>query len=105
MPPLPRSPPGPRTGLIPQPAVRDLQLVKECEELGLKRLVAWLTEILARPADVCDVAALPPHVYVKLARKMHVKYEGPPSPGHLQPSTPARPSGPGDAASTSLNQL
>ena len=61
--------------------MRDLELVRACEELGLKRLVAWLTEVLARPADVCDVAALPAHVYVQLARKMHVKYEGPPSPG------------------------
>ena len=75
--------------------MRDLELVRACEELGLKRLVAWLTEVLARPADVCDVAALPAHVYVQLARKMHVKYEGPPSPGHL---CLARPAGQGDVA-------
>ena len=74
---------------LPQPAVRDLQLVKACEELGLKRLVAWLTEVLLRPADVCDVAALPAHVYVQMARKMHVKYEGPPSPS---PGPSGRPS-------------
>ena len=65
--------------------MRGLQLVKACEELGLKRLIAWLTEVLSRPTDVCDVAALPAHIYVHMARKMHVKYEGPPSPGPVSP--------------------
>ena len=59
--------------------MRGLQLVKACGDMGLSRLVAWLTEVLLRPADVCDVAALPANVYVQMARKMHVKYEGPPS--------------------------
>ena len=56
-----------------------------CEELGLTRLVEWLIEVLERPADVCDVAALPSHVYVALARKLHVRYEGPPTPSAFSP--------------------
>ena len=71
------------------PTLRDLQLVKACDDMGLTRLVAWLREVLSRPTDVCDVAALPTHVYLQLARKMHVKYEGPPSPS---PGPSGRPS-------------
>ena len=67
------------------PAVRDLELVAACEELKLERLVKWLMQILERPADVCEVRALPPDVYVHLARKVHVKFEGPPTPSTLSP--------------------
>ena len=59
--------------------VRRIELLPTCEAMGMTRLVTWLTEVLSRPADVCAVAALPDHEYVKLARKMHVTYEGPPS--------------------------
>ena len=62
------------------PALRDLGLIRACEEMGLGRLVEWLDEVLSRPEEVCDVVALPPHVYVTHARKLHVRYEGPPSP-------------------------
>ena len=62
------------------PAVRGLSLLATCDAMGLTRLAAWLKEILLRPTEVCDVAALPDHVYVTMARKLHVKYEGPPSP-------------------------
>ena len=41
--------------------------------------------MLERPADCCDVAALPPNVYVALARKLHVRFEGPPSPSAFSP--------------------
>ena len=64
------------------PEVRGLSLLKTCDAMGLTRLASWLKEILLRPTEVCDVAALPAHVYVTMARKMHVKYEGPPTP-HL----------------------
>ena len=61
-------------------SVRGLQLVEVCEAMSLTRLVAWLNAVLYRPASVCDVECLPPEVYVKFARKLHVRYEGPPSP-------------------------
>ena len=60
--------------------IRGLSLLATCNAMGLTRLAAWLKEILLRPTEVCDVAALPAHVYVTMARKLHVKYEGPPSP-------------------------
>ena len=71
------------------PVVRDLELVRACEELKLGRLVQWLTVVLERPADCCDVVTLPPHVYVALARKLHVRYEGPPSPCYLRSRAPS----------------
>ena len=58
--------------------VRQIELLPTCDEMGLVRLAAWLREVLLRPTEVCDVAALPDHVYVSLARKLHVTYEGPP---------------------------
>ena len=78
------------------PTVRDLQLVSASDDMGLTRLVAWLTEVLSKPTDVCDVAALPAHVYLQLARKMHVKYEGPPS------STTSAATSPGPSAGPSI---
>ena len=60
--------------------IRGLSLLATCNAMGLTRLAAWLKEVLSRPTEVCDVAALPDHVYVTMARKLHVKYEGPPSP-------------------------
>ena len=62
-----------------------MELLQACEELQLQRLVKWLMQILERPADVCEVRALPPDVYVHLARKVHVKFEGPPTPSTLSP--------------------
>ena len=59
--------------------IRHIKLVPACEKMGLVRLVSWLTEVLERPEEVCDVAPLPAHVYVTMARKLHVRYEGPPS--------------------------
>ena len=53
--------------------------------MGLARLVAWLHEVLSRPQDCCDVAPLPAHVYIHLARKLHVSYEGPPTPSNFSP--------------------
>ena len=67
------------------PAVRDLELVSACRELRLERLLTWLTAILERPDECCEVRALPPDVYVELARKMHVRFEGPPMPGGTAP--------------------
>ena len=61
-------------------AVRHVELLPECEARGLPRLAAWIAEVLARPSEVCDVAYLPPHVYVDMARKLHVRYEGPHRP-------------------------
>ena len=71
-------------------AVRHIELLPACEALGLSRLAAWIEEVLTRPAEVCDVACLPPHVYVEMARKLHVRYEGPPSPvvSSSSPSSP-----------------
>ena len=69
------------------PAVRDLELVAACEDLKLDRLVTWITQVVDRPADVCEVAVLAPDVYVHLARKMHVRFEGPPTPNPLSPRT------------------
>ena len=62
------------------PVIRDLDLQAACEEMGLARMLQWIQEILARPADCCDVANLTPGEHVALARKVHVRYEGPPSP-------------------------
>ena len=62
------------------PVIRNLELVTACEELGLTRLLMWLKEVLDRPSDCCDVRALPQNVYVHLARRLYVKYEGPPTP-------------------------
>ena len=59
--------------------IRHIRLLPSCMEMGLSRLVTWLSEVLARPEEVCDVAPLPAHVYVTMARKLHVRYEGPPS--------------------------
>ena len=82
------------------PVLRDLELVTACEEMDLTRLVAWLREILDRPQDVCDVAALPAHVYVALARKLHVRYEGPPTPSAFSPRASFQFGGtPGDSGS------
>ena len=71
------------------PALRGVELLPACEEMGLERLAAWLAVVLARPADVCDVATLPSHVYVALARKLHVTYEGPPTPSAFSPAASA----------------
>ena len=65
--------------------MRDLELLAACEELKLERLVKWLMQILERPADVCEVAALPPDVYVHMARKLLVTFEGPPTPSCFSP--------------------
>ena len=62
------------------PAIRDIELLKACRDLELSRLYIWLKEVLNRPSDCCDVLALPEHVYIHLARRMYVKYEGPPTP-------------------------
>ena len=67
------------------PALRNLELVGACEEMELSRLTPWLAEVLDRPADCCDVQPLPAHVYVHLARKLHVRYEGPPTPSNFSP--------------------
>ena len=67
------------------PALRNLDFLLACEEMGLARLVTWVDEILCRPQDCCDVVALPAHVYVHMARKLHVSYEGPPTPSALSP--------------------
>ena len=87
-----------------RPTLRDLQLVKACDDMGLTRLVAWLREVLSRPTDVCDVAALPTHVYLQLARKMHVKYEGPPS-ATTSASTSPGPSVPRPASRGTLGRV
>ena len=83
------------------PVLRDLELMTACEEMDLTRLVAWLREVLERPQDCCDVAALPAHVYVALARKLHVRYEGPPTPSAFAPrassQSPLHNSTPGDS--------
>lgn len=42
--------------------VRGLDIVCACKELGLLRLLTWLAELLARPAECCEVAALAPEV-------------------------------------------
>ena len=65
--------------------VRDLDLVGACEELHLNRVAAWITEVLARPYDCCDVAVLPPAEYVHLACRLHVRFVGPPSPPRVAP--------------------
>ena len=67
------------------PAVRDLELLAACEEMGLTRLSVWILEVLDRPADCCEVTALPPEAYVLLARKLHVTYEGRPTPTRASP--------------------
>jgi len=59
--------------------------VATCEELQLTRLLAWATEVLERPADCSNVTVLLPEEYVHLARKLHVKYVGPPSPSAHSP--------------------
>ena len=79
-------------------AVRHIELLPACEAMGLTRLAAWIAEVLARPAEVCDVACLPPHVYVEMARKLHVKYEGPPSPVVSPSSLRRRPPSSSDSA-------
>lgn len=61
------------------PTLRNLALLRCCEDLKLARLVVWLYEIIQRPAAVCEVDVLPDAAYVHLAR-MHVRWEGPPSP-------------------------
>ena len=66
------------------PAIRDLELLTTCEELRLERFSKWIREVLDRPTDCCDVLALPQHVYVHLARRLYVKYEGPPSVSILE---------------------
>ena len=69
------------------PALRNLELMGACVELGLTRLSKWLAEVLARPDEVCDVQIRSAEEYVTLARKLHVRYEGPPTPrSSLQPS-------------------
>ena len=72
-------------------ALRGLQLQAECEALGLPRLLSWLTEVLDRPALCCDVVALPPQDYVQMARKLHVRYEGPPLPPSPPPNSEGGP--------------
>ena len=61
-------------------AVRRIELLPAVQGMGLERLAAWLTGILEKPSAVCDVDVLGPDVYVALARKLHVRYQGPPSP-------------------------
>ena len=67
-------------------AVRGIALLPACRAMRLTRLAAWLTEVLARTAEVCDVECLPAKIYVALARKLCVKYEGPPGPASLTTS-------------------
>ena len=38
--------------------MRDLELMAACEELELKRVTSWFSEVLLRPEECCDVAAL-----------------------------------------------
>ena len=84
------------------PAVRDLDLVAACDELKLDRVSAWITEVLARPEDCCDVAVLPPAEYVHLVRRLHVKFVGPPTP--TASSTP-RMLSPNGSAPSRVSQL
>ena len=70
--------------------VRDLDLVLACEELHLNRVAAWISEVLARPQDCCDVVVLPPAEYVHLACRLHVRFVGPPSPGVQRPRAAPR---------------
>ena len=77
--------------------IRGLSLLATCDAMGLTRLAAWLKEILLRPTEVCDVAALPAHVYVTMARKLHVNYEGPPS-AHVGTFSPRSSLDPGPRA-------
>ena len=65
--------------------VRRIELLPAVEGMGLERLAAWLTGILEKPSAVCDVDVLGPDVYVALARKLHVRYQGPPSPCSFSP--------------------
>ena len=53
--------------------------------MGLKRLLAWIGEVLERPADCSNVAVLPPEEYVHMARKLLVKFTGPPAPSAFSP--------------------
>ena len=47
---------------LTQPAVRGLDRVRTCQELRLGRVAAWLAELLARPAECCEVTPLAPEV-------------------------------------------
>lgn len=60
------------------PAVRGMQPMAEtCAGLGLTRLAQWVAAVLAAPERVCDVSPLPAEAYVRMARRLHVTYEGP----------------------------
>ena len=67
----------------------DLLLAREDSEgafnLKLARLAAWLANVMAQPANMCDVPYLPLRVYIEMVRKLHVCHEGPPSPSSLGP--------------------
>ena len=62
------------------PIIRELDLLKACQDMGVNRLYVWIKELLDRPSDCCDVRSLPQNIYVHLARRLYVKYEGPPTP-------------------------
>ena len=94
-------PPPSLAWLCAQPVLRDLEIVSACEELGLTRLACWITAVMERPADCCEVACLPPSVYVHLARKLHVRYEGPPVPS----ASPSCGSRDGSLRGSSFNEL
>jgi len=61
------------------PAVRGLDLLRACASLGLTRTARWITHVLANAGACCDVAELPSDVYIALARRLSVTYDGPPS--------------------------
>lgn len=62
------------------PAVREMQpLDALCQTLGLVNLTRWVKHTLANPTQCCNVAVLPDTVYVRMARRLFVKYVGPPN--------------------------
>jgi len=83
------APPPPLRRAFQLPAVRDLDLSAACEDLGLPRLAAWINAVLSNPHDCCDVAVLDASEYVHLARRMHVRFIGPPSPSAQLPRAAA----------------
>lgn len=60
-------------------AVRGLDLLKEAEGMGVASVARWMAHVLSHPGECCDVAELPSDVYVHLARRIVVTYDGPPS--------------------------
>ena len=60
------------------PAVRELDILLACAEIGAMRVHRWIAHVLANPGECCDVAELPSDLYVHLARRLFVTYLGPP---------------------------